>query len=694
MPERQRAEAMPGVPSVFFRLIEIVSWVVIGGATIILWWTFPLIAPWQKLTIAFLLLGSVIWTFHWFLPRYGLRRRMFLPILIAQATIVGYAYYIFYPYDLSNFFIAVISVAAVLAEWQVVLFGVVLTTLINIAVRFLHAQPFTDLIVSVGFDFFTMLVTVILLIALTRIIRRQFANTARHNHDLALLLDLSAPTGGFFDPHIIVPDSAKKIALGFPVTLCRICLLSDDGKSLINYGMHPLRALPLHFQVGERVSLDLMSFHRRAIETRAPVILRMDQPIQNLTDIERQAILFENIQSTCLVPFGVEDTMIGVIDLVEARSWKNQPFDGPQIELLKTIAHQIAIVVQNAQLHQVMRKQAERFLVLNEVAHAIGSTIEMDKLLELIYQELRQVISTDTYYVALYDPNDETLDLRILIDEGERFPAAKVPVQAGLASLVISNRRPMMFSHLSEERRSLPIQPVTVGQTRSSESWLGVPLMTGDNLLGMLVVASYTPFAFNEDDRRMMANLAEQVVLALDNAHHHGEVERQSRCDSLTGAFNHGYLIQRLREEVECSQANKHPVSLIMLDIDFFKQYNDTFGHVVGDAVLRATVQAIRSHIKHTDAVGRWGGEEFSIVLHNATAEQACHVAERIRQTMAALTLTGTLGQSVPAPTVSQGIATYPDHAISADALVTEADRTLYRAKANGRDQVAIARSK
>jgi len=132
------------------------------------------------------------------------------------------------------------------------------------------------------------------------------------------------------------------------------------------------------------------------------------------------------------------------------------------------------------------------------------------------------------------------------------------------------------------------------------------------------------------------------------------------------------------------------PISLIMLDIDHFKIYNDTYGHTIGDEVLRLTVQAIKSHIKKTDTVGRWGGEEFGIVLLNATITQANMVANRIRRTLSELPLFDVEGQTIPKPTISQGIATIPDHTTGADELVIIADRALYRAKARGRDQVAV----
>ncbi len=135
--------------------------------------------------------------------------------------------------------------------------------------------------------------------------------------------------------------------------------------------------------------------------------------------------------------------------------------------------------------------------------------------------------------------------------------------------------------------------------------------------------------------------------------------------------------------------AARQNVALIMLDIDRFKQYNDTYGHLVGDDVLRSIVVAIQNHLKSTDVVGRWGGEEFGIVLADVNRAQARLVAERIRQTAMTATLRDLHNRSIPAPTVSQGIALYPDDATDVEELIDKADSALYRAKDLGRNQIA-----
>lgn len=341
-------------------------------------------------------------------------------------------------------------------------------------------------------------------------------------------------------------------------------------------------------------------------------------------------------------------------------------------------------------LTKSLKDQADRLVVLYNIGKAITSTLKIDALLELIYTQLSKVIQSDAYFVALYLPETHQMDIRILYDEGKRYPPAIVDADEGLSSWIVENKKPLLIQDLRKEMDDLPVRPILVGEKKLSRSWLGVPLLIENNLIGLLAVASYKPNIFNNTDKLFMEQISQQAVLSIQNARHYEEVTRQAKLDSLTGVSNHNHFIETLYKESEVALSAQSPISLIMVDIDHFKIYNDTYGHIIGDQVLRLTVQAIQSHIKNTDIVGRWGGEEFGIVLPNATTSQANMVANRIRRTLSELPLFDVEGQTIPKPTISQGIATIPNHTSDVNELVVIADRALYRAKARGRDQVAV----
>jgi diguanylate cyclase (GGDEF)-like protein len=226
-----------------------------------------------------------------------------------------------------------------------------------------------------------------------------------------------------------------------------------------------------------------------------------------------------------------------------------------------------------------------------------------------------------------------------------------------------------------------------IGKEKTNLSWMGVPL-TAPNVRGVISLGAYQPNAFDGADMELLSSLAQHITIALDNTIRHAQVEEQARLDSLTSVYNHGYFLKKLAQQASEALAGGWQLSLIMLDIDFFKQYNDTYGHLVGDRVLKTLCAAIEHHIKQSDAVGRWGGEEFIISLPGASGLQAMQVAERIGQTMAALKIEDRDQQTIPVPTVSQGIALYPAEADEIYQLIDLADRRLYVAKARGRNQI------
>ncbi len=347
----------------------------------------------------------------------------------------------------------------------------------------------------------------------------------------------------------------------------------------------------------------------------------------------------------------------------------------------------------NTETHKLtkgLKDQADRLAVLYEIGKAITSTLNFDTLLELIHTQISKVIQSDTYFVALYIPETHEMDIRILYEEGSRHPSITIDANEGLSSWIVENKQTLLIHDLKKEIDSLTMKPVLVGEKKLSRSWLGVPLVTENNFIGLLAVASYKPNQFDNTDKLLMEQIGQQAVLSIQNARHYEEVTRQSKLDSLTGVSNHNHFIETLYQDSDTAIASQSPISLIMLDIDHFKLYNDTYGHTVGDQVLRLTVQAMESHIKKTDTVGRWGGEEFGIVLPNASTTQANMVANRIRRTLSELPLFNVEGNTIPKPTISQGIGTIPDHTNEVGELVVIADRALYRAKARGRDQVAV----
>ena len=340
------------------------------------------------------------------------------------------------------------------------------------------------------------------------------------------------------------------------------------------------------------------------------------------------------------------------------------------------------------QLKKIAREQINRLETINELSKQIVSTLETKQVFSLLNAAFQNALEADGYYIAIVDGDD--LRLELLYDDGEFFENIVMKKNGTLANWVIKNQRELFLPDLRQNVQLDDVEMILIGKQRTSLSWMGVP-MRGSHVDGIMAISSYRPNAFDRSDMELLSTIAQRAALALDNTYQHALVEQQARLDSLTQVYNHGYFIKALGEQAEVCISQNQPLSLIMLDIDHFKQYNDTFGHLIGDEILVSLCDVIRSHIKSTDAVGRWGGEEFTISLPNTNGSQAMQVAERIRGTMASLKVRNESQITIPVPTMSVGIAVYPLETNKIIKLIDLADQRLYTAKERGRNQIEPA---
>jgi len=212
-----------------------------------------------------------------------------------------------------------------------------------------------------------------------------------------------------------------------------------------------------------------------------------------------------------------------------------------------------------------------------------------------------------------------------------------------------------------------------------------------ENIGDMAVLATSTTgdhVALLTDD--ILVALQNHVQSALANAHKYDAIRRQVVTDHLTRLYNRRYFMNRAGEEIERSLRHQAPLSVLMIDIDHFKDFNDTYGHSTGDRVLQTVARALQDALRNHDICARHGGEEFAVLLPSTPGENAYYVAERVRRTLSGTRYTG-LG--LPAEvniTISVGVATCPRDATALDDLMDLSDKALYQAKAEGRDRVIM----
>jgi diguanylate cyclase (GGDEF)-like protein len=351
-----------------------------------------------------------------------------------------------------------------------------------------------------------------------------------------------------------------------------------------------------------------------------------------------------------------------------------------------SIAVIAAIVVETVrQLKNLSRDHIRRLETITEFSRNITSTLDTKQVMALLNAAFQNAVEADTYFVGIRDGDEMRLEL--IYDDGEYFENQRVKLEGSLSSWVFTNQKSLFLPDLRKEVVLPGVRLVLLGKHKTNLSWMGVPMKTS-TVDGIIAIGSYQPNAFDRADLELLSSLAQHAAQALHNTHQHEEVELRSQLDSLTGVYNHGNFLKLLQVQADCAASERQPLSLIMLDIDHFKQYNDSYGHLVGDEVLTTLCWTMKQHIKATDFIGRWGGEEFVISLPNATAMQAQQIALRVRDTMLTLTVRSQEQKTIPVPTISQGIAVFPNEANNTVELIHLADKRLYIAKERGRNQI------
>jgi diguanylate cyclase (GGDEF)-like protein len=224
---------------------------------------------------------------------------------------------------------------------------------------------------------------------------------------------------------------------------------------------------------------------------------------------------------------------------------------------------------------------------------------------------------------------------------------------------------------------------------RGMESLLVLPLVVREEPIGTLIVASRQKAAYPREVRETLQALGNQVAVALSNARAVRQLEELATTDGLTGCLNKRAFLEQLGQKLMAAERFGRKLSLIVTDLDHFKAVNDTYGHAVGDRVLQELGGVLKRMKRETDLVARFGGEEFCVLCEETDARGARLLAERVREQLGETELQTELGALKV--TASLGVATFPDHAATAEELFSEGDKALYEAKALGRNRVCTA---
>ncbi|BAJ65181.1 putative signaling protein [Anaerolinea thermophila UNI-1] len=336
------------------------------------------------------------------------------------------------------------------------------------------------------------------------------------------------------------------------------------------------------------------------------------------------------------------------------------------------------------QRHRAENDRQQRIRELEAInATMVDMTTELDlqRLLEAIVERVALLLGALESNVALYDPDSRSLRMVAAYPPRLQDDHPSVPLGQGI------------IGKAAQSRKTLLVEDVSVWETSSAHgnafrTWIAVPLLHKHELLGVVTVsADPSQRRFSTDDLRLIEMFAQSAAIAIQNATLFSEVQRLARLDSLTGALNRRSFYDQGQHEIQRAQRYHSPLSLIMLDVDHFKQVNDRYGHLAGDEALKAVVQTCLAQVRQADWVGRFGGEEFVILLPETSLEGALAMAQRLCTAVETLRFPGR--DERMCITISVGVAERTLEMTQVEQLLNAADEALYRAKAMGRNRVS-----
>ena len=323
---------------------------------------------------------------------------------------------------------------------------------------------------------------------------------------------------------------------------------------------------------------------------------------------------------------------------------------------------------------------------LIEVAKAVVSTLDLDTVLQAILKSAMGFARTPAGSVALYCDLKRELSLHVHTGLSADFVKTErwEVTPGGLTEQVLKAGDITLVE--DTEQTDFFKNPVALKE--GIRSLVCVPLVFRERIMGILYLDDFVPRRFNREKLNLLSVLASFAAMAIHNATLHRQTKLMAITDALTGLHNHRYFKQYFKQEMGRAKRYHKPLSIIMMDVDDFKTFNDSFGHATGDLLLSYLGAIIMQTIRGVDVAFRYGGEELVVLLPDTKLDQAMLAAERLRLSIQDGTAGELVGCATRGVTVSVGVANYPENADNMDELFNIVDTLLYRAKHCGKNKV------
>ena len=423
------------------------------------------------------------------------------------------------------------------------------------------------------------------------------------------------------------------------------------------------------------------------------VLIQLRREARSLSGRQLQALLGSGLSGRAdkgrpdpdaveaLFPVIHEGRLVSILAL--GRKGNGRSYTLEEQDLVKAALGDLSARIDQAVKQEDMQAKQDDLLTLSRLMAILTSTSDFRDALELFSEGLKEVVPVDLAIMALADQNDLHRFPLTLNTAGPWQTDQTISISGTGTQWVMRERRSLFEPDLAKSSLFNTGEEYLKHGIRSV---LYLPLISAEGSLGALIVASRQPQAYNRRKIEFLERLASGITTPIENSRLYLQTREKTRIDDLTGLFNRRYFDERLNEEVGLSTQHGHSLSLLMIDLDHFKMFNDIYGHRAGDDLLRQVARLIANSIRGNDQAFRYGGDEFAVLLPHTDVDSASPVAERVRQQIEHHMQSASIGV-----TASIGFASCPANAVTAADLVTMADAAVYNAKYHGRNRTSAA---
>jgi len=337
-----------------------------------------------------------------------------------------------------------------------------------------------------------------------------------------------------------------------------------------------------------------------------------------------------------------------------------------------------------------LRRKMEEYAVVHDMAKALTSTLQLDQVLKTVMEKVQELLAPDTWSLLLVDEKTNELYFQIATGEAaSKLKDVRLKMGQGIAGWVAQSGVASIVPDVSQDPRfSGQVDAMTKMRTHSI---ICVPIRGKERVLGVIEIINLVgKREFDQEDTTLLQAMADYSAIALENAIHVQRIHELTITDDCTDLYNVRHLNFVLDTEIYRSNRYQYEFSLIFLDLDHFKEVNDTHGHLVGSKLLREMAELIRGSLRLIDYAFRYGGDEFVILLPQTGKESANVVARRLHERVNEKKFMAEEGLNLHL-TASFGLATYPADATTKAEMIRLADEAMYLAKNTSRNSIAVA---